>query len=197
MTNRQKVKSKISTAADEHERRKNFLSPNEMERLLEASKKGRHGGRDHLIFLLMYRHGFRITEVLRLRLTDLDLERSRLWVPRLKGGLSTDHPIAGDELRAIKGYLKERSSPLPWLFLSERKTPLTRQSGNSLLSCAGARAKMPHLHPHMLRHSCGYYLANAGYDLRLIQDYLGHRDPKHTARYTRTASARFEGLWNR
>ena len=50
--------------------------------------------------------------------------------------------------------------------------------------------------PHMLRHSCGFYLANKGYDLRLIQDYLGRREPKHTAHYTRTAAYRFEGLWN-
>jgi len=46
-------------------------------------------------------------------------------------------------------------------------------------------------------HSCGYYLANKGYDLRLIQDYLGHRDPKHTVHYTRTAASRFNGLWRR
>ncbi|WP_370582864.1 tyrosine-type recombinase/integrase [Paracoccus sp. NBH48] len=52
-----------------------------------------------------------------------------------------------------------------------------------------------HIHPHMLRHSCGFALANRGYDLRLIQDYLGHRDPRHTARYTRTAVSRFNGLW--
>jgi type 1 fimbriae regulatory protein FimB len=52
-----------------------------------------------------------------------------------------------------------------------------------------------HVHPHMLRHGCGYALANRGYDLRVIQDYLGHRDPKHTTRYTRTAANRFEGLW--
>ena len=51
------------------------------------------------------------------------------------------------------------------------------------------------LHPHMLRHSCGFYLANRGYDLRLIQDYLGHRDPKHTVHYTRVAGSPFEGLW--
>ena len=48
----------------------------------------------------------------------------------------------------------------------------------------------------MLRHSCGFTLANRGYDLRLIQDYLGHRDPKHTVHYTRTAGHRFEGLWS-
>ena len=47
----------------------------------------------------------------------------------------------------------------------------------------------------MLRHSCGYYLANSGQDLRLIQDYLGHRDVNHTAHYTKLADHRFQGLW--
>jgi len=196
VTNRRKVKSEAFAATDGHERGKDFLSPDEVDRLLEAAKKGRYGRRDNLICLLMYRHGLRITEALRLRLADFDLQRSRLWVTRLKGGLSTEHPIAGDELRAIKTYLRDRSSRLPWLFLSERQTPLTRQSGNYLLRSAGARCGFPRLHPHMLRHSCGFYLANAGYDLRLIQDYLGHRDPKHTARYTRVAATRFEGLWD-
>jgi len=54
---------------------------------------------------------------------------------------------------------------------------------------------LKNVHPHMLRHSCGYYLANTGVDLRTMQDYLGHRDPKHTVHYTRVAGRRFEGLW--
>ena len=58
-----------------------------------------------------------------------------------------------------------------------------------------ARAGLGSVHPHMLRHACGFYLANQGYDLRLIQDYLGHRDPKHTVHYTRVVGSRFEGLW--
>ena len=83
-----------------------------------------------------------------------------------------------------------------WLFVSERGQPLTRQSVNYLLAAAAARARLPPVRPHMLRHSCGYYLANRGYDLRLIQDYLGHRDPKHTVHYTRVAAHRFDGLWD-
>ena len=118
-----------------------------------------------------------------------------MWVRRLKNGLSVEHPVAGDELRAIKRHLAIRSDALPWLFVSERGQPLTRQSVNYLLAAAAQRAGLPPVHPHMLRHSCGYALANKGYDLRLIQDYLGHRDPRHTVHYTRTAGVRFEGLW--
>jgi type 1 fimbriae regulatory protein FimB len=106
-----------------------------------------------------------------------------------------EHPIAGDELRAIKRYSATRPDALPWLFISERRQPLTRQSVNYLIAEAAVRAGLPPVHPHMLRHSCGFALANRGYDLRLIQDYLGHRDPKHTVHYTRVAAGRFEGLW--
>jgi type 1 fimbriae regulatory protein FimB len=143
----------------------------------------------------MYRHGLRVSEAIDLRRDDVDLDHARLWVRRLKNGLAVEHPIAGDELRAIKRHLGNRMDALPWLFLSERKQPLTRQSVNYLVATAADRAELPPVHPHMLRHSCGFYLANRGYDLRLIQDYLGHRDPKHTAHYTRVAGSRFEGLW--
>jgi integrase len=194
-TNRRNVKSDRAAPADRHERGKNFLTAAEIEALLEALKHGRHGARDHLLALMLYRHGLRVSEAIGLRRDEIDLDQARVWVRRLKNGLSVEHPIAGDELRAIKRYLAARTDSLPWLFLSERGQPLTRQSVNYILVAAAARAGLPAVRPHMLRHSCGYYLANRGYDLRLIQDYLGHRDPKHTVHYTRTAASRFEGLW--
>jgi type 1 fimbriae regulatory protein FimB len=118
-----------------------------------------------------------------------------LWVRRLKGGLSVEQPIAGDELRAFRRYFASREDSLPWLFISERGQPLTRQSVNYLIAAADVRARLPPVHPQMLRHSCGFALANKGYNLGLIQDYLGHRDPRHTVHYTRVAGRRFEGLW--
>jgi integrase len=190
------VKSGRAAAADAHERAKDFLTEAEVAALLDAAKAARHGVRDHLLALMMYRHGLRVSEAIDLRRGEVDLDRARLWVRRLKNGLSVEQPIAGDELRAIKRHLATRSDALPWLFVSERGQPFTRQSVNYLLAAAAARAGLPPVRPHMLRHSCGFYLANKGYDLRLIQDYLGHREPKHTAHYTRTAAYRFEGLWN-
>tara|TARA_R110001592_G_scaffold90460_2_gene265939 strand:+ start:4946 stop:5539 length:594 start_codon:yes stop_codon:yes gene_type:complete len=195
MTNRLNVKSDKNTVADAHERGKNFLSEKEIEQLLNAARKNRHGTRDHLLLLMMYRHGLRVSEVISIKLADLNLQQGRLWIRRLKNGLSVEQPLAGDELRAIKRYLKIRDSALLWLFLSERGQPMTRQSVNYIIATAGGRAKLGSVYPHMLCHSCGFYLANKGYDLRLIQDYLGHRDPKHTAHYTRVASHRFENLW--
>lgn len=191
------VAGRVDGAADRHERDKDYLGDGAIAALLDAAKAGRHGIRDHLLLLVMFRHGLRVSEAVDLRRDELDLDQARLWVRRLKGGLSVEQPIAGDELRAIKRHLATRTDALPWLFISERDHPLTRQAVNYLIATVATRAGLVGVHPHVLRHSCGFALANKGHDLRLIQDYLGHRDPRHTAHYTRTAGRRFEGLWSR
>jgi site-specific recombinase XerD len=193
---RRNVKSGAKSATtDAHERAKDFLDGEEIDRLLAAARKGRHGARDHLLLMMMYKHGLRVSEAIVLQREDVNLKRARLWVKRLKESLSTEQPIPGDELRALRKYLASRKDKLPWLFLSERGAPLTRHAVNYLIAAAGEKAKLGHVHPHMLRHSCGYYLADKGTDLRTMQDYLGHRDPRHTVHYTRVAGRRFEGLW--
>jgi integrase len=86
-----------------------------------------------MLLMMMYRHGLRVTEAIRLRREDADLVHSRLWVERLKGSLSVEHPLAGDELRTIKRYLTARKESFHGLFVSERGQPLTRQAVNYLI----------------------------------------------------------------
>ncbi|MHB8977450.1 MAG: tyrosine-type recombinase/integrase [Trichloromonadaceae bacterium] len=182
-------------AVDAHERGRNYLTPHQMEQLLKGAKNSRNPERDQALILMLYRHGLRETELCQAKLSHLDLETGRFWVARIKGGLSTDQPVVGLEMRLLKRYLRTRTDALPWLFVSERQGPLSRHTVIYVVGRSAEAAGLGHIHPHMLRHSCGYYLANNGHDLRLIQDYLGHRDPKYTALYTRTAACRFEGLW--
>ena len=178
---------------------KNFLTTSEMKKFLAAARKGRHAVRDYCLMLMAYRHGLRVSELIDIRLNDLDLETGRLFVRRLKGSLSTQQPIEGDELRALRAWLRARetypNASSNYLFLSERGM-LTRQAINYLVTQIGHKASLNFkVTPHSLRHSTGYFLANKGHDTRLIQDYLGHKNITHTVRYTRTAAARFEGLW--
>jgi type 1 fimbriae regulatory protein FimB len=196
VVSKRRIKGK-STAVDHGG--KNFLTEAEMKRFLAAARHSRHGVRDHVMMLMAFRHGLRVSELVDMRLKDMDLETARLYVRRKKGSLSTHQPIEGDELRALRAWLRLREmradARSPYLFLSERG-PMTRQAFNYLVAQTGKRAKLRfHVHPHMLRHSTGYYLANRNHDTRLIQDYLGHKNIAHTVRYTRTAASRFEGLW--
>jgi site-specific recombinase XerD len=145
--------------------------------------------------LLAFRHGLRVSELVGLRMSDLDLEEGQIWIRRKKGGLSTTQPLGGDELRALRTYLRTRENCLPWVFLSSQGGQMTRQNFNYLISQAARRAGLDKVHPHMLRHSCGHALADKGIDTRLLQDWLGHRDIRHTAWYSRTSAKRFDGVW--
>jgi len=178
------------------------LTAREVEQLLDAATdSSRNRERDRCLLLLSYRHGYRVSEICALPLDHVDIESRVLHVKRLKRGLSTTHPLRADEIRAIKAWLKIRAgmkllATVKAFFVSEQRKPLHRSSVNYLLKTASAAASLPFVaHPHMLRHACGFALADQGADTRLIQDYLGHRNIQHTVKYTATNSARFEKLW--
>lgn len=190
------VESPSPRAAD-FERPKDYLTAAEVERLLAATKHSRYHIRDRAILLVMYRHGLRVSELCGLRRADLDLDTARLTVRRLKGSISTVQPVEGTELRAIKRYLATRSDGLP-MAVPERSGTADEpvHDLNYLVRTAAEHAGLENVHPHTLRHSCGYHLVNKGCDFRIIQEWLGHARPENTARYTRISVARFEGLWS-
>jgi type 1 fimbriae regulatory protein FimB len=192
---RGRVLPKKSTGKDERK----HLTALEVEKLLAAVKGARHEARDRCLILLMFRHGLRVSEAVGLKLSDVDLEGRSVHVKRLKRGLSTTHPLRGDELRVLKAWLTDRQRMKPdgkALFVSERRQPLSRKTAWVIIRNYGKDAGLAVAsHPHMLRHACGYALADQGADTRLIQDYLGHRNIQHTVQYTATNPARFERLW--
>ena len=166
---------------------------------MEAAKSSRNAARDRCFLLLMFRNGLRVSEACGLKLAQVDIESHVLHVKRLKAGLSTTHPLRGDELRLIKLWLAARAKMQPdtdAFFLSERRGPLSRKTAWVMIRDYSKQADLAvAAHPHMLRHACGFALADQGADTRLIQDYLGHRNMQHTVRYTATNPARFERLW--
>jgi len=178
--------------------RKHLVSA-EVEKLIAATKGTRNEARDRCFLLLMFRHGLRVSEACGLVLSQVDTESRVLHVARLKKGLSTTHPLRADELRAIKAWLADRGKMKPdtdSFFVSERRGPLSRKTAWLAIRKYGEAAGLPlPAHPHMLRHACGFALADQGADTRLIQDYLGHRNIQHTVRYTATNPARFDKLW--
>jgi type 1 fimbriae regulatory protein FimB len=175
------------------------LTPLEVGKLLDVTKGSRNEARDRCLILLMFRHGLRVSEALGLKLAHVDLDGRTLHAARLKKGLSTTHPLRADELRTLRAWLTERHRMKPKtkaLFVSERRQPLSRKTAWLFIREYGKDAGLEiAAHPHMLRHACGFALANQGADTRLIQDYLGHRNIQHTVRYTATNPARVERLW--
>ena len=156
--------------------RKHLVSA-EVEKLIAATKGSRNEARDRCLLLLMFRHGLRISEACGLQLSQVDIESRVLHVARLKKGLSTTHPLRLDEVRAIKAWLVDRKKKNPdtdAFFVSERRTPLNRKTAWVAIRAYGEKAGLSvAAHPHMLRHACGFALADQGADTRLIQDYLG------------------------
>jgi integrase len=176
-------------------RTREHLTKHEVERLIEAAKNKRHGHRDALMTLLAFRHGLRAAEVCDLRWEQVDFKTATLHVRRVKNGTPSTHPLTGRELRALRRHQRE-SEVSPFVFVSERGAPLTAPGFSRLVERAASNAKLGiKAHAHMLRHACGYALANAGHDTRSLQAYLGHRNIQNTTRYTALAPDRFKNFW--
>jgi site-specific recombinase XerD len=174
-------------------RDREHLTEHEVERLIRVAKGNRHGHRDATMILIGFRHGLRVSELCDLQWSSIEFQTATIHVRRVKGGHEATHPLLGDELRELK-----RQSASPFVFASERAGPFTPSGFAKLLARAGAEAKIGFkVHPHMLRHACGYALANKGIDTRTLQAYLGHRSINSTTRYAALAPGRFKNIWGR
>jgi integrase len=175
-------------------RKREYLTPAEVAKLIDAAKSNRHGQRDAVMILVAYRHGLRASEVCDLEWSQIDFAGAEMHVRRAKNGKSMPHPIRGDELRELRKLHKESTGT--FVFMSERGGPFATDSFNWLVKRAGQKAGLPfQCHAHMLRHSAGYKLANDGHDTRSLQAYLGHRDIRHTVRYSELSPTRFRDFW--
>jgi type 1 fimbriae regulatory protein FimB/type 1 fimbriae regulatory protein FimE len=175
-------------------RTREYLTETEMERLIKAARGNRYGLRDATMVLMAYWHGLRATELVDLRWEQVELGRNAaLHVRRIKQGAPSVHPLQGDEMRALREL--RRSTDSPFVFTSERGAPFTTAGFAKMVMRAGEAAKLKGVHPHMLRHACGYALANRGHDTRALQAYLGHKNIQHTVRYTELSPTRFKDFW--
>jgi integrase len=181
--------------ANSEYRKREHLTPSEVEKLIEAAKTNRYGHRDATMLLVAFRHGLRASELCGLEWSQVDFTGATLHVRRVKNGKPATHPIRGDEMRALR-KLRREAPKSPFVFVNERETPFSPDGFNWLAKRAGQKAGLPfQVHAHMLRHSAGYKLAGDGHDTRAIQDYLGHRNISNTVRYTELSPTRFKDFW--
>jgi site-specific recombinase XerD len=175
------------------------LTEAEMTKLLVALKRNRHGHRDWLIGLMIYRHGLRVSEACDLRWDDIDLTKRTIIVRRLKGSADSSHYLERDELAGLKRLRHQQAAKYiksAYVFVNERGQPFGRMGIARMIERAGEAAELPFaVHVHMLRHSTGYALAAKGMDTRRLQHYLGHASITNTVRYTAMSPEPFKNIW--
>jgi type 1 fimbriae regulatory protein FimE len=170
-----------------------YLTPDQVSALVSAAREhSRNPNRDAAMILLAYHHGLRVSELCGLRWDDIDLKAKTIYIARAKGGEECLHLLQTGDI----GTIRALGAPVgTFVFRSELGTQMTPAAVQMLLRRLCVRAGLPHAHPHMLRHGCGYAVINKTGDMRLAQAYLGHRSPASTLRYTTVNVARFKGLF--
>ncbi len=181
---------------NQKKRSREHLFPTEVTAMIAAAKKvGRHPLRDSTLILMAYRHGLRVSELVVLRWEQINFVGGTIYINRLKHGVSSTHPLRGVELRALR-QLQRQYPDSNYLFVSERGSVMAAATARGIIKRAGKMAGLSlSVHPHMLRHACGFYLASRGHDTRAIQAYLGHKNIQHTVRYTQMSPQRFQEFW--
>jgi type 1 fimbriae regulatory protein FimB/type 1 fimbriae regulatory protein FimE len=176
--------------------RREWLTELEVEQLCaEARKRGRYGHRDATMILVAFRHGLRVSELVALRWEQVDLDAGRLRVIRHKGSDDSVQPLSGPEIRALRRIKREQEPGTRYVFVTERKAPMTTSGFDKMLRRAAASLGMAGVFCHLLRHACGFKLVNQGVDTRSLAAYLGHVNLTNTRRYTKMDARRFDGFW--
>lgn len=178
-----------------------WLTRDEIDALVDAAGKiGRNRLRDTTLIWVGFVHGMRVSELANLKLEQYELKAGRLTVTRVKNGRTSIHPVETRERVAIRKLVGDRRTGL--VFTTERGGAISTSSILKIITRAGqlARGKDGEplisfkVHPHMLRHSCGYWLNEQGQGIRAIQDWLGHRNIRHTERYTALSPKAFQSF---
>jgi integrase len=173
-------------------RTREYLTEAEVDKLIAAAKRNKYGQRDALMILMGFRHGLRVSELCDLQWTQVDLN-GWLHVSRIKRGMESNHPLKGDEIRALRAIRREHPHTTH-VFIGEKGAPIGAAGFRKMIERLSDDVKLGFpIHPHMLRHGCGFKLANDGRDTRSLQQYLGHKNIQHTVRYTRLNGDRFKG----
>ena len=178
-------------------RTREYLTEVEIEKLLDAAGKSRNPTRDRLLILLAFRHALRVSELVDIRVEQIDLKAATIHIRRAKNGTPGIHGLQGDELRLIRALLRAQPNST-FLFLSERKAPLSIDGVQKLVERLGVAAGFAFpIHAHMLRHSAGYALAGRGVDTRTLQAFMGHKSIANTVVYTSVADKRIRSIWKK
>lgn len=181
-----------------------YLIREELQDLFQAIETQSHKARrarDRAIFRVAFHRGLRASEVGRLQLRDLRLKAKRLYVERLKHGVSGEYRLVDEELRAIKAWLRFRGHAPGVLFPSRKGSPISQRRLDEMIKHYGAIAGLARdkCHFHVLRHSCATSLLSdvEGVDIAEVQDHLGHADIRSTQIYAKISSRRRRQLGER
>ncbi len=180
-----------------------FLTFEEVERLMEQPDEAtRKGIRDRAMIELLYATGLRVSELINLKREDLKIEMGMLTCSG-KGSKERIVPVGDSALSKISRYLREargeykKSDQNPYLFLSNRGKPMTRQSFWKIIKKYALRANIEkNVTPHILRHSFATHLLENGANLRSVQMMLGHSDISTTQIYTHINKERLKQIYD-
>jgi len=170
-----------------------YLTSVEVETLITTAQKrgGRYGLRDALAIRMCWRHGLRVSELCALTWSHIDWPTQRLTIHRAKGSIDGTHPLSRAELKGLKALQAQQTGR--HIFMNERGAPMTETGFRKTLATVGVAAGLAlPIHPHMLRHSCGFYMADRSEDVRVMQDWLGHANVQNTVRYSQLAPGRLD-----